>query len=134
MRWRTGEKGATREKRRRRNSIVSKSTIRKNGKNKKSNNTNKTKQQPVKIKKELAEKRKTLAIHVEQLQDGTVEKMIKKHLDSCNDTSHFHHYYYYCHYHPTNALEETIAYYKQIVVKQIIEPLQEDVTQLERTS
>jgi hypothetical protein len=108
------------------------STIRENKKNKKKNKK-KTKE-PAQIKKELAEKRKILASHLEQLQDGTVERLIKKHLDSCNDMSHFHHYYYYCQYHPTNALEETIAYYKHMVVEQIIEPLQKEVSQLERRS
>jgi hypothetical protein len=108
--------------------IVMRSNIRENKKNKK-----KKKKEPAQIK-ELAEKRKILASHLEQLQDGTVERLIKKHLDSCNDMSHFHHYYYHCHHHPTNALEETIVYYKHIVVEQIIEPLQKEVSQLERRS
>jgi cytoplasmic iron level regulating protein YaaA (DUF328/UPF0246 family) len=78
------------------------------------------------IKEELEHRRKVLTSHLQQLEDGTVERMIKKHIAKCQPATIDDFFYH----HPF-AFEETVTYYKGVVMEHIIQPIKDDVEEME---
>lgn len=78
------------------------------------------------IKEDLKAQRRTLANHLEQLEDGTIEGLIKKHLDNCPSTRDA----VYCK-HPSLGLNGMIAYYKNLMSEHIIQTVKSDIEHLE---
>lgn len=78
------------------------------------------------IKEDLKAQRRTLAIRLQRLEDGTVEGLIKKHLDNCPSTRDA----VYCK-HPSLGLNEMIAYYKNLMSEHIIQAVESDIEHLE---
>lgn len=78
------------------------------------------------IKEDLKAQRRTLAIHLQQLEDSTIEGLIKKHLDNCPSTRDA----VYCK-HPLLGLDGMIAYYKNLMSEHIIQAVKSDIDHLE---
>jgi len=78
------------------------------------------------IKEGLKAQRRTLAIYLQQVEDGTVEDFIKKHLDNCPTTRDA----VYCK-HPLLGFDRMIAYYKNLMSEHIIQAVKSDIEHLE---
>jgi hypothetical protein len=78
------------------------------------------------IKEDLKAQRRTLAIQLQQLEEGTIEGLIKKHLDNCPSTKDA----VYCK-HPLLGLDAMIAYYKNLMSENIIQAVKSDIEHLE---
>ena len=78
------------------------------------------------IREGLKAQRRTLAVCLQQVEDGTVENLIKKHLDNCPSTRES----VYCK-HPLLGLDRMIAYYKNLMSEHIIQAVKSDIEHLE---
>lgn len=78
------------------------------------------------IKEGLKAQRRTLAIRLQQLEDGTIEGLIKKHLNNCPSTRDA----VFCK-HPLLGLNRMTAYYKNLMSENIIQAVKSDIEHLE---
>jgi hypothetical protein len=69
---------------------------------------------------------------MEQLNDGTFDWMIRKHILSCPPTSQHYHYYNSINIKDDlPVLEEMINHYKKLIVQAVIDPIKEEIAELE---
>jgi hypothetical protein len=78
------------------------------------------------IKEDLKAQRRMLAIQLQQLEEGTIEDLIKKHLDNCPLTRDA----IYCK-HPLLGLDRMIANYKNLMSEHIIQAVKSHIEHLE---
>jgi hypothetical protein len=78
------------------------------------------------IREGLKEQRRTLAIHLQQLENGTIEGLIKKHLDNCPSTRDV----VYCK-HSLLGFDRMLAYYRNLMSEHIIQAVKSDIEHLE---
>jgi len=78
------------------------------------------------IRESLKAQRRTLTINLQQLEDGTIEGLIKKHLDNCPSTRDM----IYC-MHPLLGFDRMMGYYKNLMSEHIIQTVKSDIEHLE---